>query len=596
MIAILFAVGVIGGTVGIGVWGVRLVRTTSDLYVASRAITPWWNAAAVSGEYLSAASFLGVAGLMMTLGTSALWQPIGFTAGYLALLLFVAAPLRRYGAYTISDFAEARLESPAMRLLAAGIVLGIDVFYLVPQLKGAGITVSAVTGAPYWSGIVGVGVIVAVAVSLGGMRGVTYVQAFQFWVKVFAIAVPAVVLLMIVGLPGRDVLFGDSLPRAPSAGLSIQLHDPVKVHFPRFARYSIDGRMFTAPAGSARTLPVGRFRMVAGSAVPVAAGLTAHTGQQWSRPVSRSNGAASPLFVYSLLLATFLGTMGLPHILVRFYTNRDGPAARRTTVNVLGLLALFYAFPGIYGMLGRVLAPGLYVTGDTDTVVLRLPALAWPGRGGELLSGITAAGAFAAFMSTSSGLLVSLAGTISYDIWPRLRRRSEPSPTGRRRRFRLAAIGASAVPAALALLVRHVEIGVLVGWAFALAASTFCPLFVLGIWWRGLTARGAAVGIIVGALIATAAIGTDLTVGQTGGAVGALLAQPALISVPAAFVAMVLVSRYAGGKAIDARPHMLALHAPEGFGIDGFAADGFASGRGVPRGVGDPAEVTVDSS
>ena len=101
----------------------RFARTTSDLFVASRAVTPWWNAAAISGEYLSAASFLGIAGLEMKLGAGALWLPLGFTAGYLALLLFVAAPLRRFGAYTISDFAEARLRSPRLRLLAAGVVL-----------------------------------------------------------------------------------------------------------------------------------------------------------------------------------------------------------------------------------------------------------------------------------------------------------------------------------------------------------------------------------------------------------------------------------------------------------------------------------------
>ena len=110
-----------------------------------------------------------------------------------------------------------------------------------------------------------------------------------------------------------------------------------------------------------------------------------------------------PLFVYSLLIATVLGTMGLPHILVRFYTNPDGPAARRTTVRVLGLLGIFYLFPTVYGLLGRVLAPGLYVTGQTDSVVLRLPHLAWPGAPGNLLSALTAAGAFAAFLSTASG-------------------------------------------------------------------------------------------------------------------------------------------------------------------------------------------------
>ena len=119
-LSILAIIGVTGAALGIGTYGVRLARTTSDLFVASRAVTPWWNAAAISGEYLSAASFLGVAGLMLKFGASALWLPVGFTAGYLTLLLFVAAPLRRFGSYTIPDFAEARLPARYMRLLAGG--------------------------------------------------------------------------------------------------------------------------------------------------------------------------------------------------------------------------------------------------------------------------------------------------------------------------------------------------------------------------------------------------------------------------------------------------------------------------------------------
>ena len=111
-LSILAVIAVTGAALGIGTYGVRLARTTSDLFVASRAVSPWWNAAAISGEYLSAASFLGVAGLMLKFGASALWLPVGFTAGYLTLLLFVAAPLRRFGSYTIPDFAEARLPAP----------------------------------------------------------------------------------------------------------------------------------------------------------------------------------------------------------------------------------------------------------------------------------------------------------------------------------------------------------------------------------------------------------------------------------------------------------------------------------------------------
>ena len=177
-------------------------------------------------------------------------------------------------------------------------------------------------------------------------------------------------------------------------------------------------RTLTFPdTGETRTVPAGELRLPPDTAVPVAAGIDAQTGDEWSRPVAES-GRGSPLLIYSLLLATFLGTMGLPHILVRFYTNPDGSAARRTTVRVLGLLGAFYLFPAVYGLLGRAFTPELYVTGDTDSVVLRVPAAAWPGPMGDILAAIVAAGAFAAFMSTASGLLVSIAGTVSHDVWP----------------------------------------------------------------------------------------------------------------------------------------------------------------------------------
>lgn len=566
MLSILAVSVVTLGAVGLGAWGVRFARTTSDFFVASRAISPWWNAAAISGEYLSAASFLGIAGLQMKLGASALWLPVGFTAGYVALLLFVAAPLRRYGSYTIPDFAEARLDAPRMRLLAAGVVLVIGGFYLVPQLKGAGIALGVVTGAPYWVGVVGAGVVVALVVALGGMRGITYVQAYQYWVKTFAILVPACLLLIhLGGLPQRSALFGQELPRAPAAGLVVSLDAPTDVTFPAAATYTIDGVRASAAAGEERTLPAGALRLPAGTVVPVAEGIEAQRGEDWIRPIS-DEGRASPLFVGSLLLATFLGTMGLPHILVRFYTNPDGPAARRTTVRVLGLLGLFYVFPVVYGLLGRVLTPQLYVTGATDEVVLRLPEAAMPGLGGEILAALVAAGAFAAFLSTASGLLVSIAGTISHDL---RRARGGRGADVRTRRFRGAALGGMLVPVVLALVARGVDISLLVGWAFALAASTFCPLFLLGIWWTRLTSTGAAAGMLAGAATATAAI----VVGVLGGgeavtAGDAVLAQPAVLSVPVAFATMVLVSlRTPARLPRDVEGQLRALHAPEGLGL-----------------------------
>jgi Na+(H+)/acetate symporter ActP len=258
--------------------------------------------------------------------------------------------------------------------------------------------------------------------------------------------------------------------------------------------------------------------------------------------------------------------MGLPHILVRFYTNPDGPAARRTTVRVLGLLGLFYLFPGIYGALGRALTPQLYITGSTDTVVLRLPQAAWPGTVGNVLGAITAAGAFAAFLSTSSGLLVSISGTISHDVWPRMTRESANTSAIRHRRFRVAAVAGMVVPVTVALFAEGIDISLLVGWAFALAASTFCPLFLLGIWWPGLTARGAAVGMIAGGVLATVGIVVGLALNEPSGVAGALLAQPAVVSVPVAFFAMI-VNSLRSPKRFVPDAEMLALHAPEGLDL-----------------------------
>jgi cation/acetate symporter len=383
----------------------------------------------------------------------------------------------------------------------------------------------------------------------------------------FAIALPACLLLIYLGgLPDPATLFGRHLPHAPARGLVVRLDSPQQVTFPVATRYTAAGRALVAAAGAHVTLPAGRFVLPPEAAVPVSNGTHAKRGRDWARPVS-SDGDSSPVFVYSLLLATFLGTMGLPHILVGFYTNPDGPAARRTTVRVLGLLGLFYLFPAVYGALGRVLAPGLYVTGTTDTVVLRLPELAWPGTGGRILGALTAAGAFAVFMSTSSGLLVAIAGTVSHDLWRRPR--DGPVGTRRRQRFRIAAVAGMAAPALLALSVRTVDISVLVGWAFALAASTFCPLFLLGIWWTRLTSRGAAAGMIAGGIVASTAVFAGLLSGATSGTgtLDALLTQPAIVSVPVAFTAMVAVS-LTGPRPTDVGIQMLALHAPEGLGLE----------------------------
>src|SRR5579863_2499031 len=199
-------------TIIVGARGIRVARTPDDFMVAARQVPPALNAAAISGEYLSAASFLGVAGLVVVQGLGALWYSVGYTAGYLVLLLLVAAPLRRFGAYTIPDFAVGRLGSRGLRLTATALVLVIGWFYLLPQMKGAGITLQWVLGTPYWVGVVALGVVVSANIAMGGMKGVTFVQCFQYWLKLCAIGIPALVLLAATGHGSTRNLSPDAQP------------------------------------------------------------------------------------------------------------------------------------------------------------------------------------------------------------------------------------------------------------------------------------------------------------------------------------------------------------------------------------------------
>src|SRR5437016_1275348 len=201
-----FSAVTVAATIGMGFWSARKSKTAHDFFVAGRSVSVGWNASAISGEYLSAASFMGVAGMVMKNGYDALWYPVCYACGYLFLLLFIAGPLRRFGAYTIPDFAEGRFDSPVFRKIAVVFVLFIGFLYTMPQMKGAGTTLAYIfPGLPYWAGVVLVGAVITLNVALGGMKGITLVQAFQYWLKMFAISVPVFVLMAVYGHYGEQL-------------------------------------------------------------------------------------------------------------------------------------------------------------------------------------------------------------------------------------------------------------------------------------------------------------------------------------------------------------------------------------------------------
>ncbi|AQT79027.1 cation acetate symporter [Mycolicibacterium litorale] len=548
-------------TVAVGAYGVRLSRTTSDFLVASRTVGPHWNAAAISGEYLSAASFLGVAGLIAKYGADALWYPVGFTAGYLGLLLFVSAPLRRSGAYTVPDFAEFRLGSARVRRVAMLVVVTVCILYLIPQYQGAGLALKTLLGVPVWIGPVAVGAIVIANVVGGGMRSITFVQAFQYWLKLTAVAVPALALLALSASHHTD--FGGPLPPTVDRPTTVTIETDVVVTVTDPAGVTVDG-----PNHDGALPGPGQYRLTQGTTLNLAAG--AHTPVVAGAPASGADWIASggglggnhPLYqVFSIMVATFLGAMGLPHVLVRFYTNPDGRAARRTALAVIALLSLFYLFPTLLGVFARLYVPQLLITGKADAAVLLLPSATIGGLPGHLLAALVAAGAIAAFLATSSGLLVSIAGALSTDV---LR--------GRVRDFRLVALIAGLIPIPLSLIAPTLELSRGVGLAFAVAASTLCPLLMLGIWWRGLTAAGAIAGLVVG----TSASGLAILVAVTGwvdddalgGWPATLIGYPAAVTVPLAFATMVLVSRLTPADVPPDVARIFArMHVPERLGM-----------------------------
>ena len=534
----------------IGIYGVRAARSTSDFLVASRRVSPNWNALAIAGEYLSAASVLGLAGLLLKNGLGTMWYAAGFSAGYVAVVALVAGPMRRSGAFTVPDFAEYRLGAPRLRKLCGCVVLVIMLLYLVPQFKGAGVVLSLVSGTPYWVGVLLAGLVVSGSIAAGGMRSATYVQAFHYIIKLTFLAVPAIYLVVHAGADTRSEAlhpeWGTRFPQATpvefTVGTEFTLDEPVTV-------VTADGEELELAAGGHSVEQGTEYVFPEGATIPHPEGLPELGGERWSTPLLDMGGY--PLFeTWSTLLAITLGCMGLPHVIMRFHTSPTARIARRVAVGVIALLGLFYLFPTVYGLLGRVLTPQLVMLQGTDTVTVVLPAQAVPGSVGTILTAMVAAGAFGAFLSTSSGLLLALAGGLSHDLFH-----------GSVPRLRLAVVVGACVSVLLALPAQMIDINALVVWAFTVAASTFCPLLVLGIWWRRLTLPGAAAGLIVGGATATGAVGWSILLPTIPGWGTVLLAQPAAWTIPLAFLTMMVVSRFT--RPPEWAEHaVLRLHSP----------------------------------
>ena len=515
---------VLGGTMIIGLWSARRARTLSDYWVAGRSVGVFTNASAISSNYLSAASFLGVAAFVWANGFDGVWYATGFAAGYILLLLFIASPLRRFGQYTIPDFCHGRFDSRRLRQTGILWTFVISSVYIIAQMVGVGTLMEAVTGIPWMWGVILLGGVITLYVAFGGMTGVTVTQMAQFWIMIAAMILPLILLMSRHSYPELLQHAFNDVPQVTVDGTTLDA-----------SSLTVEGSPAFTPDQAQR---FGNLH-------------------QWASPFNKWDLWGS----VSLLVALVCGTAGLPHILARFYTNPRASQARWSTVWVLVFIGVFYITTPIWGTYARlVLGPDAVIRDQAGVANPNTMMLVTSASAGSWAQALVAAGAIAALLSTVSGLLIALSSAFAHDFYGEILRRDA---TDRQKMLaaKIAVLGCGALAIVVGLAFRDANIAWMVGLAFAVAASTFFPLLVCGIWWRQMTEPGALAGLMVGGGISAVVVIGNLAKAWT-------FEQPAIISVPAAFLAIYIVSKVTAKNCTEetwAKLHAAfrALHHPD---------------------------------
>lgn len=475
-------------TFAITYWAARRTKTTSQFFAAGGGITAGQNGLALAGDYMSAASFLGIAGLVSLSGFDGLIYSVGFLVGWPLVMFLIAEPLRNLGKYTFSDVVAARLRQRPIRIAAALGSLSVVSFYLIAQMVGAGNLIKTLFGLSYETAVLIVGSVMILYVLFGGMIATTWVQI-----------VKAVLLLS-----GAALLAGLVLARFNG--------NPIRL-FAEAAR--VNGPAMLAPG-----------KLV-----------------------------GNPIDACSLGIALMLGTAGLPHILMRFYTVPDAQAARRSVFYATGIIGFFYLVTFILGFGASVLVGQKVITsidkGGNMAALLLAEVV-----GGRGLLGFISAVAFATILAVVAGLTLSGAAALSHDLWVNVVRKAEAPEHEQLRVARIATAGLGASAVALGISFKGQNVAFMVGLAFAIAASANFPALVMSLLWRRFTTAGAVASMVVGNLSSVLLITLSSTVQVDilhRSAAIFPLKNPGIVSVPLAFLVGVVVSLLAKDKAAQSK-------------------------------------------
>jgi cation/acetate symporter len=503
-------------TLGVTYWAARRSRGDVAYFAAGRRITAWQNGLAVAGDYMSAASFLGIAGMIAFNGYDGFMYSVGWLVAYLTVLLIVAEPLRNAGKYTMADLLAYRLSARPVRAVASLSTLTVSTFYMIAQMVGAGALVKLLLpGVNYEIAVSGVGVLMIVYVVFGGMLATTWVQIIK------------AVLLM-----------------SGSIFLSILVMNHFGFSFSAFFD-AISHVTWTSSDGAVIT-------------------------RDFFQPGLLFKPPWGAIDLISLGLALIFGTAGLPHILVRFYTVPDARTARHSVVWAMLLIGVFYIMTTFLGFgAATILTPG-HISIENMSAPLLAKAL-----GGEIFFAFISAVAFATILAVVAGLTISASTSFAHDFYTNVihhGRERHPGEEVRVAQYTAGVVGAVAI--LLAIRLQTANVAFLVGLAFAVAASANLPVIVFSIFWRRFNTTGAVVGLLVGLtssivliMISPSVMGMDAKALIHGQPIFPLK-NPGILSIPLGFLGAIVGTFLRREPRAEARFAELSVRANTGLGAE----------------------------
>jgi cation/acetate symporter len=501
-------------TLGITWWAARKNTGSSAYFAAGRSLTAWQNGIAVAGDYMSAASFLGIAGIIAFQGYDGFMYSVGWLVAYLTVLLIVAEPLRNAGKYTMADVLAYRLSPRPVRAMGALSTLTVSTFYMIAQMVGAGALVSLLlkdTGVSFSTAVIAIGILMIVYVVFGGMLATTWVQIIKA-----ILLMSGTILLSLLVLKH----FGFSLSTFFNAIAQVTYHDA-------------SGKLVT---------------------------------QDFLTPGLRYKPPYGALDLISLGMALIFGTAGLPHILVRFYTVPDAKTARVSVVWAMIIIGSFYILTTFLGF-GAATIVGRDFIAKNGGTNMSAPLLAQV-LAGDLFFAFISAIAFATILAVVAGLTISASTSFAHDFWTNvLHRGQERSPGEEVRVARVTAFVVGAVSILIAILLGpDANVAFLVALAFAVAASANLPVIVLSLFWPRFNTKGAVAGLATGLLASLVLILLSPSILKAEAIFP--LENPGIISIPLGFLGAVVGTLLGREPQAEEKFTELSVRANTGLGAE----------------------------